>query len=198
MTYSRFNETKTAQAAAYLLYKAGGTMHHLKLMKLLYLADRLSWQENDYPITGDDYYSLPYGPVLSKTLDLMHGETLSQLKGANANAWDKWIKSDENYSVKLAKAVDESDEYFWDYLSINDEEILTQIFDEFGHFETFALVEYTHNKNYVPEWENPKGSSKKIDLRTLLQHIGKTPQEIEYIFEDMELKAAFDRAFKEV
>ena len=58
-----FNELKTAQASAYLLHKAGGTMEHLKLMKLLYLADRLSWKEYDKSITGDEYYSLPYGPV---------------------------------------------------------------------------------------------------------------------------------------
>ena len=136
---------KTAQAAAYLLYKSGGSMKHLKLMKLLYLADRLSWQERDYAITGDEYYSLPYGPVLSKTLDLMHGETFNQLNSANANVWDKWIADDANYCVKLAK----------------------------------------------------KGSRKKIELKTLLTHIGKTPQEIDYIFEDLELKASFSRVLKE-
>lgn len=63
-----FNELKTAQASAYLLHKAGGTMEHLKLMKLLYLADRLSWKEYDKSITGDDYYSLPY-PVISKNIE---------------------------------------------------------------------------------------------------------------------------------
>lgn len=192
-----FNEMKTAQAAAYLLYKSGGSMKHLKLMKLLYLADRLSWQERDYAITGDEYYSLHYGPVLSKTLDLMHGETFNQLNSANANVWDKWIADDANYCVKLAKKVDETDEYFWDCLSVSDEEILNQILNKFGHFEPFALVEYTHNKNYIPEWEDPKGSRKKIELKTLLTHIGKTPQEIDYIFEDLELKASFNRVLKE-
>lgn len=191
-----FDEMKTAQAGAYLLHKAGGRMEHLKLMKLLYLADRLSWQERDRPITGDEYYSLPFGPVLSKTLDLIHGESYQQLKTGKASAWDDWIKDDSNYCVRLAKEVDESDDYFWGHLSISDEEILNKIYDDFGHFGAFALVEYTHNKKYIPEWEDPKGSRKKIELKTLLHHLGKTPQEIDYIFEDMELKNAFDRALK--
>ncbi len=40
--FSMFNERKAAQAAAYLLHKAGGKLPLLKLMKLMYLAERLS------------------------------------------------------------------------------------------------------------------------------------------------------------
>lgn len=72
-----FDELKIAQATAYLLHKAGGTMEHIKVMKLLYLADRLSWQRYGYSISNDEYYSLPYGPVLSNTLNLMRGEEAS-------------------------------------------------------------------------------------------------------------------------
>ena len=36
------NERKVNQMAAYVLYKKGGRGFHLKLMKLLYLADRKS------------------------------------------------------------------------------------------------------------------------------------------------------------
>ncbi|MEE3701578.1 type II toxin-antitoxin system antitoxin SocA domain-containing protein, partial [Mannheimia haemolytica] len=51
-----FDELKIAQATAYLLHKAGGTMEHIKVMKLLYLADRLSWQRYGYSISNDEYY----------------------------------------------------------------------------------------------------------------------------------------------
>lgn len=192
MTYSRFNETKTAQAAAYLLYKAGGTMHHLKLMKLLYLADRLSWQENDYPITGDDYYSLPYGPVLSKTLNLIHGETLNRLP----TVWNEWITDRENHQVGTAKAFDENDEYFFDHLSKADEEILDETFNKYGHLDRFELVEITHNPNIIPEWQDPKGSAIPITIPTLLTHLGRSKTQIEEILADMKEREHIDNLFR--
>lgn len=186
-----FNELKTAQASAYLLYKAGGTMEHLKLMKLLYLADRLSWKEYDKSITGDDYYSLPYGPVLSKTLNLIHGETLPQLS-RNATIWDNCIKDNANYCVSLAK---ENDEYFWGCLSLNDEKILNRVFADFGYFKTFELVEYTYNKKHVPEWQDPKDSSKKIKLPDLLAHLGKSKAHIVEILQEHKEQEEIDHLF---
>ncbi|OOR94505.1 hypothetical protein B0186_11520, partial [Canicola haemoglobinophilus] len=177
-----FNEAKTAQAAAYLLYKAGGTMHHIKLMKLLYLADRLSWQLNECSISGDDYYSLPYGPVLSNTLNLMRGETLNRLP----SIWEEWISDKENHQVSLAKHVDTSDEYFWGELSLSDEEILNDVFKKYGSLDRFTLVELTHDPRYIPEWENPHGGAKKIPLERLLSYIGKTKEQIQSILEELE------------
>ena len=37
---STFNERKAMEAAAHLLHRRGGQMHYLKLLKLLYIADR--------------------------------------------------------------------------------------------------------------------------------------------------------------
>ncbi|SMB87529.1 Uncharacterized phage-associated protein [Pasteurella testudinis DSM 23072] len=188
-----FDELKTAQAAAYLLNKAGGTMDHLKLMKLLYLADRLSWEKYDQPISGDEYYSLPYGPVLSKTLDLMRGEA-PELYERNKpiTIWAEWIADKENYKVSNAKPIDLNDEYFFDRLSPSDEEVLDDIHNKFGHFGTFALVSYTHNPKFIPEWEEPNGSRKKIELNTLLTHLEKTPEQIKGIYEDLAIYNAFD------
>ncbi|MDG6333998.1 Panacea domain-containing protein [Glaesserella parasuis] len=187
-----FNELKTAQAGAYLLHKAGGTMHHIKLMKLLYLSDRLSWLERDHSITGDEYYSLPYGPVLSKTLNLIRGETLNHTK----TAWEEWISDKENHQVSIAKIVDEKDEYFWGELSLSDTDILDSVFEKYGHFDRFALVELTHNPDIVPEWEDPKGGAKKITLEKLLQHLGKSKAQIKAIFEEQAEMQQINRLFK--
>ena len=65
-----FNDRKTAQAAAWLLDRQEGRMPYLKLIKLLYLADRQSLIESGYPITGDRLVSMDRGPVLSRVLDL--------------------------------------------------------------------------------------------------------------------------------
>ncbi|STP14220.1 Panacea domain-containing protein [Haemophilus paraphrohaemolyticus] len=137
---------------------------------------------------------MPYGPVLSKTLNLIHGETLPQLSG-NATVWDNWIKDDANYCVSLAKEIDENDEYFWGCLSLNDEQILNRVFADFGHFKTFELVEYTHNKRHVPEWQDPKGSSKKIKLPDLLAHLGKSKAHIAEILQEHKEQEEIDRLF---
>lgn len=189
-----FDELKIAQATAYLLHKAGGAMEHIKVMKLLYLADRLSWQRYGYSISNDDYYSLPYGPVLSNTLNLMRGEEVSLYQ--KNSIWTEWISDREDHKISLRKAVDIYDEYFFDCLSESDTEILDEVFSTFGNYKPFALVEYTHNPKYIPEWEDPQGKSKPISLVTLLSNLGKTQSEIDSIIEQRNEKEAMDNRFR--
>ena len=92
-----FNEQKTAQMAAFFLYKSENCMPVLKLIKLLYLADRASLDLYGMPMSGDLVVAMPHGPVLSKTYDLMNGDTPAQLDG-----WDAWITDRENHEVSLA------------------------------------------------------------------------------------------------
>ena len=65
----RFNEVKATQAAARLLRNRGGRMSYMKLIKLLYLADREALSRWGRPITTDKYVSMDKGPVLSRVLD---------------------------------------------------------------------------------------------------------------------------------
>jgi len=44
----------------------------LKAVKLIYLADRLHLAHYGKPIIGDEYKALPYGPVPSKSLDIIN------------------------------------------------------------------------------------------------------------------------------
>ena len=81
-----FNERRVAQMAAYLLDHARTRMKYLKLMKLLYLADRESMKRHGHPISGDRYVSMDHGPVLSNTLNLINGAVKFQEHG-----WDYWI-----------------------------------------------------------------------------------------------------------
>lgn len=190
-----FRELKTAQATAYLLHKAGGTMEHLKMMKLLYLADRRAWELYGHSITGDEYYSLPFGPVLSNTLNLMRGESPEFYQPNSGGPWSEWIADKADHKISLKKEINLEDEYFWSDLSESDEEILDEIFVKFGDYKTFALVEYTHNPKYIPEWEDPKGGAKKITLENLLKALGKEQEEIQAIIEHLEEIKAFDELF---
>lgn len=82
---AKFREDKAIQAAALFIKLRGGRISHLKLMKLLYIAERealIRWRR---PIIFDSYVSMDLGPVPSRTLNLMHGE------GKDTVAWDNYI-----------------------------------------------------------------------------------------------------------
>jgi len=69
-----FNERKATEAAARLLKLRGGTMSYMKLIKLLYLADREALLRWGRPISTDRYVSMDRGPVLSHVLNLVTDE----------------------------------------------------------------------------------------------------------------------------
>src|SRR5438445_7076997 len=71
----RFNIDKTMQAIAALLHFHGTKeMSYLRMLKLLYIADRESLKETGRPITGDRIVAMEHGPVLSGVYNLVKGE----------------------------------------------------------------------------------------------------------------------------
>lgn len=69
-----FKFDKALQAAAYLLRRETcREMNYMRLLKVLYLADRESIRESGAPITGDKIAAMERGPVLSGVFDLIKG-----------------------------------------------------------------------------------------------------------------------------
>jgi uncharacterized phage-associated protein len=178
-----FDERKAAQSAALFLGKAGGKLSILKLQKLLYLADRLSIDRFGYPITDDRMMSLPHGPVLSATLDLINGNTESAPDG-----WDYWIKDRENREVALARSV-LRDELL--DLSDADLEILDETWGTYGKFTPFQLRDFTHT--HCAEWKDPHGSSMPITFMEVLRALGKPPDVIEALVSQYKADNAIQR-----
>lgn len=168
MTYpTLFNEKRTAQAAAFFLHCAGGRLPLLKLMKLLYLAERESLRRYGEPISGDKAVSMPHGPVLSKTLDMMNG-----WGGEAQGGWNTWVEDRAGHDLALRDpSMIRSPEQDLLELSDGDLEVLESTWQEFGHMDKYALVEYTHS-GACPEWEDPRGSSRPIPLSRLLKEVG--------------------------
>ena len=72
----RFNFERALQASAYLLRLDGKRMGYLRLLKLLYIADREWLAETGESITGDRAYAMKYGPVLSSDLRPHQGQRI--------------------------------------------------------------------------------------------------------------------------
>jgi uncharacterized phage-associated protein len=165
MTFEfNFDQRKTAQAAAYLLSRGGGNMEYLKLMKLLYLADRKAFLETGAPITGDRWVAMKRGPVLSRTLNQIKSE-------GTESSWDALIETQPTaYKVSLKNLPDALDE-----LSEIDIEILDSVYSEFGSWGQWKLVKFTHD---LPEWIDPGGSASDIDPKLILRNAGWSDDEI--------------------
>lgn len=174
--FSLFDERKAAQAAACLLHRAGGKLPLLKLMKLMYLAERLSLKRYGDTITGDAFVSMPHGPVLSMTYDHMNGASISKEGG-----WDTWVSDRAENSVALRdESMIRTPEDDLTALSETDLECLADVWTEFGHWDKYKLRDYTHS-GACAEWEDPKGSSRPIPTARLLKAVGYAPEQVEVL-----------------
>src|SRR5450759_3452798 len=68
----RFDQDRSVAAVVYLASKLIEGLDKYKLSKLLFLADKFHLVQYARPITGDEYYALPYGPVPSSILNLLN------------------------------------------------------------------------------------------------------------------------------
>ncbi|MCC7279662.1 MAG: SocA family protein [Chromatiaceae bacterium] len=158
-----FNERKVAQMAAFYLGQVPECrMSHLKLMKLLYLADREAVRAFGFTMSGDRMVSMPHGPVLSMTLNLMDGDVESGVGG-----WEEWISDKENHELSLRQPlrVESLDE-----LSPAEIEVLTAVWSTFGPMDQWEIRDWTHHN--CAEWEDPRGSSYPISFERLALALG--------------------------
>ncbi|MDR0578310.1 MAG: SocA family protein [Candidatus Accumulibacter sp.] len=183
-----FDESRAAQAAAYLLFRAGGSLPVIKIMKLLYLAERLSLQRYGEPLTGDKLCAMPKGPVLSMTLELINGAN-----PPTSDGWDYWIAGRDNHMVALADPSTIRSPDDLPCLSEADIEVLCETWEKFGHFNQWKLVAYTHDK--LPEWKDPDGSSLPISYLDVFRATGFTEETAQRLAARLETQSRVNAAF---
>jgi uncharacterized phage-associated protein len=169
-----FNEAKATQAAARILKNRGGRMSYMKLIKLLYLADREALARWGRPITTDSYVSMKHGPVLSQVLNLI---TEGEDPAFGQSIWSKYISEPEHFDVTL------NEEPSGDLLSEAEDELLDETFNRFGHLNRWKLVALVHQ---LPELKDPNGSAHPIEYADILKAQNKTPEEIRAIESELE------------
>lgn len=153
-----FDHLKSVQTIAYFIRKAGGSAQKLKLIKLVYLADRRSFERRGKPINFDSYFSLPHGPVASSALDGMDHNLENP-------TWDALAQADNRRDVTIVGEVAE------DRLSRADRAILDEIWNEFGGMTASQIRNWTHR--HCPEYvEVGPAARLPIDLSELLGQIG--------------------------
>lgn len=160
-----FNQEKATATAAFLLRLRGGRMSYLKLIKLLYLADREALNRWGFNITSDRYVSMDHGPVVSNIYNLL---TIDERDNA---FWSRYISPPlGKFEVEL-----KSTDIPGSQLSPAEENLLQEIFTKYGTWDRWRLRDFTHD---LQEWRDPHGSSIPISLADILRAQGQSDEEI--------------------
>lgn len=176
----RFHPEKAVEAAALLLKLHGKPMKYLGLLKMLYIADRIALKRMEQPITGDHYVSMDYGPVLSGVYDLIKGQSVDNA----LPLWSKFISPRNENHVCLVEDPGNTD------LCEEEEEIIREVYQTFGHLDPFQVAGWTHN---LREWQYPHGSAIPIAVEDILKNVGKSDEEIGEIQQEASREAYLDR-----
>ncbi|HEX7447565.1 MAG TPA: Panacea domain-containing protein [Pirellulales bacterium] len=163
----RFDERKTIQAVAFLLRREPGhRMNYMRLLKILYIAEREAIQESGKPLTGSRVIAMQRGPVLEDVLSLIRGQHIGTPE------WARFIRKDRYF---LEMVADPGVSHLTKYLSNKLEEVATRYED----LDEWEMVEETHR---LPEWKknDPGGSSREIPFVDILDALGRR-QDLERI-----------------
>lgn len=188
MSSSAFNVRKIVQVSSLIMSKCpGGQIEHVKLMKLLYMVDRLAIKQLGFPLSDDKYYSMAKGPILSHTLNLINGK----YEETGQAEWSATIgKLSPGFVLRLEKPIDELS---FEELSDAEIQLVETICDEFGSTDVWELVEWTHNN--FPEWEDPGSSRSPISIEALVGNLGLGAEESKELLEHLQEREAFESVF---
>ena len=176
-----------SQMAAFFADREGGEIDALKLMKLLYLADRESMRRDSRVISNDDMFSLPNGPILRKAAELMQ----DQADVSEQAVWNRWFsaRTPGSSNLKLCSTVSENK---LNYFSELDRETLQIVWNEFGHMTGRELSDYTHD--HCNEWKNPpNGAPTPIEEIDVLRAGGVDEKYVQHLSEEIKTGKALCR-----
>lgn len=153
----RFNLAKSIAVVAYILEQLNAAVEKVKLMKLVYLADKAHFLRTGIPITGDRLCAMPWGPAPSLTLNAIDGELQPQHVFKFIHTEDVWV----SLRAKPADVV----------LSASELQTLNEVIKQHGHKPAWSLVKETHR---LPEYENcyVEGTSRLIPFEKIAQYSG--------------------------
>ncbi|RYD76299.1 MAG: DUF4065 domain-containing protein [Verrucomicrobiaceae bacterium] len=167
-----FSEEKATGLAYSFVHKAKGQLPHVKLMKLMYLAERELLRARGVTMTNDLLKNLDNGPVLSKSYNCMKREGQRNTDPNLGKHWRLYLSPIQNKTITEKHPVIVNRLFMPFQLNVID-----RVWDEFNKFSEEDLINYTHD---LPEWHNPHGSSKDIDIYEVFAGLGFSGEELEY------------------
>ncbi len=167
-------ETATIIEALHYILKKIKKADKIKLVKLVYLADKYHLIRYGRTITNDDYYAMEHGPVGMTVKDVLSLDPFNLSHNGFKYASKLLSKVDEN---KFTANTDIRVSF--DMLSDSDKEALDFVVEKFGKMGKWKLRDYTHR---YPEWlqyedlfNNKLSKRERISTKELLSTIKDDP-----------------------
>jgi hypothetical protein len=136
-------------------------------------------------LLGNRLVSMPHGPGLSMTLNLMDGDVESQPGG-----WETWISAKENHQLSLRKPLAPED---LDELSSAEWMVLEAVWRQLGGMDQWEIRDWIHR--HCPEWQDPHGSSCPISEQSLAGAVGFDEAAAHQLAAHIEAEHDLDRLF---
>src|SRR5438094_388016 len=130
LPWHRFDVTKATEVACQFLKREGGSINIMKLVKLVYLLDRVSVARRGIPVVGGAYFALPNGPITSEFLDLINSGGLWGLQNCR---WEEFVSARQNHEVELIK------EPGREHLAESEVELIEAVYQEHGKKDQWEL-----------------------------------------------------------
>ncbi len=180
----RFHFEKSLQASGVLLHLEDGRMASMRLLKLLYIADREMLAGSASSITNDRAYAMKHGPVLSRVYALIKG---SEARFAD---WNRYIQT-QGYAVKLVNDPGRGQ------LSPGEVEKLTEVSERYRNQDHWELSDLTHD---FPEWkrhwpDDGEGGSYPIPWEDILAAQGEGAETIKAVEQNERILNELDDLF---
>ena len=177
MPINGFDVSVAAQAAAFFARKEGGRIDYLKLVKLMYLAEREFMDRYLEPLYYDEYVNMEHGPAPSAVINFIKG----RFKDAR---WSKYLH------VKSDTIVENRSSFPLDHLSEAALGVLGDLWKHHGHRGGFELRDWIHEN--CDEWRIPKGKSENLSHRSIFEALNKPDPDA--LAEDVEQHRELQRA----
>lgn len=154
-----FDVATAAQSAAFFIRSEGGRIDYLKLVKLMYLAEREFMEQYDEPFFYDVFYNMDHGPIPSTVMNLINGEIKHR-------AWSKYV------GKRCLDEVESKNSFDLDHLSPAEMKILKGLWKKFGKKSGFELAQWTHDN--CDEWQKPKDKRSPLTHQTVFRALKKS------------------------
>ena len=184
-----YNESKAMAMAAFFLERAGGRLNDIKLMKLMYLAEREALLKMNATVTGDSFVIMMHGQVLSNTLRRMSPHL--EAGGDPALIWRDYIlpcESGTDNEISLRKSAP-SDEF----LSKFELSLLSGVWDEFSGMDKWQIRDFCHK---LPECQEIPSGRIPLDVADILYAEGLSQEEVQTRLADQRYFEKVDEVFQ--
>jgi uncharacterized phage-associated protein len=152
-------EAGTIIESIYYLLKRIGPTDKLKLVKLLYFADKFHLIKYGRTISNDEYWAMYHGPVGSNIKDVLEYDTLLTIS-------ENEVKYAENFFSKFKENKFQANDLKvspkFNFLSETDIEALEMTIKHFSQMETWEIRDFSHK---YPEWAQYKELFKNKETR---------------------------------